>query len=856
MGRARGRCATTLLCFFLFCFSIFSPKPCTSSDTLTKSQILRTNQTLLSPKGIFQLGFFSPTDDDSTSLYLAIWYNNILPRTVVWVANRDTPLQSSTGFLQIAETGSINIVNHSLKSIWSSNQTTQQPQNPVLKLLDSGNLVLRESNENDDPSKFLWQSFDYPTDTLLSGMKLGWNLDTNTEKHLTSWKFQDQAPSTGDYSFKMNFHGLPEIFLWNKDKITYRSGPWNGARFSGVPEMQPVTDSIKFTFHVDEHQVYYTFFIGNESLFSRLLVSSSGELQRLTWIESTQAWNKFWYAPKDQCDYYRECGAYGVCDANASPVCQCVKGFRPKNPQAWNLRDGSNGCVRKTELECESDGFLKMGNVKLPETTSVFVNRSMGIMECGEVCRRNCSCTAYANIEITGGGSGCVMWIGPLLDIRRYPSGGQDLYVRLAASDLADTESGDGSHNTAKVVGIIVGGAALILLALAICFLLWKKRKFPCMLERETVHRGSLERSQDLLMTEVVFSSNREQSSERKIDDLELPLFDFNTLTMATKNFSEENKLGQGGFGVVYKGRLMEGQEIAVKRLSKNSGQGVEEFKNEVKLIVKLQHRNLVRLLGCSIQMDEKMLVYEYLENRSLDGILFDKAKSSSLDWPRRFSIICGIARGLLYLHHDSRFKIIHRDLKASNILLDKEMNPKISDFGMARIFSTNQTEANTMRVVGTYGYMSPEYAMDGIFSVKSDVFSFGVLVLEIITGKKNRGFYYANAELNLLGHAWKQWNEGNALELIDSSIDNSYSSSEVLRCVQVGLLCVQERAEDRPTMSSVVLMLSSETASMPQPKNPGFCLGRNPMETDSSSSKQDETFTVNQVTVTMLNAR
>ncbi|XP_057752417.1 receptor-like serine/threonine-protein kinase SD1-8 isoform X3 [Arachis stenosperma] len=419
-----------------------------------------------------------------------------------------------------------------------------------------------------------------------------------------------------------------------------------------------------------------------------------------------------------------------------------------------------------------------------------------------------------------------------------------------------DTESGDGSHNTAKVVGIIVGGAALILLALAICLLLWKKRKFPCMLERETVHRGSLERSQDLLMTEVVFSSNREQSGERKIDDLELPLFDFNTLTMATKNFSEENKLGQGGFGVVYKGRLMEGQEIAVKRLSKNSGQGVEEFKNEVKLIVKLQHRNLVRLLGCSIQMDEKMLVYEYLENRSLDGILFDKAKSSSLDWPRRFSIICGIARGLLYLHHDSRFKIIHRDLKASNILLDKEMNPKISDFGMARIFSTNQTEANTMRVVGTYGYMSPEYAMDGIFSVKSDVFSFGVLVLEIITGKKNRGFYYANAELNLLGHAWKQWNEGNALELIDSSIDNSYSSSEVLRCVQVGLLCVQERAEDRPTMSSVVLMLSSETASMPQPKNPGFCLGRNPMETDSSSSKQDETFTVNQVTVTMLNAR
>ncbi|KAG4999421.1 hypothetical protein JHK87_020493 [Glycine soja] len=367
---------------------------------------------------------------------------------------------------------------------------------------------------------------------------------------------------------------------------------------------------------------------------------------------------------------------------------------------------------------------------------------------------------------------------------------------------------------------------------------------------------GFSERSQDLLMNEGVFSSNREQTGESNMDDLELPLFDFNTITMATNNFSDENKLGQGGFGIVYKGRLMEGQNIAVKRLSKNSGQGIDEFKNEVKLIVKLQHRNLVRLLGCSIQMDEKMLVYEYMENRSLDAILFDKTKRSSLDWQRRFNIICGIARGLLYLHQDSRFRIIHRDLKASNILLDKEMNPKISDFGMARIFGTDQTEANTMRVVGTYGYMSPEYAMDGIFSVKSDVFSFGVLVLEIISGKKNRGFYSANKELNLLGHAWKLWKEENALELIDPSIDNSYSESEVLRCIQVGLLCVQERAEDRPTMASVVLMLSSDTASMSQPKNPGFCLGRNPMETDSSSSKQEESCTVNQVTVTMLDAR
>ncbi|XLT12015.1 hypothetical protein HN51_057705 [Arachis hypogaea] len=401
--------------------------------------------------------------------------------------------------------------------------------------------------------------------------------------------------------------------------------------------------------------------------------------------------------------------------------------------------------------------------------------------------------------------------------------------------------------------------------------------------------RGFVRRSHDWIMNAVVFS-RKHLGDERNMDDLELPMFDFDTLTMATNNFSQDNKLGEGGFGSVYRGRLIEGQEIAVKRLSKNSGQGNEEFKNEVKLIVKLQHRNLVRLLGCCIEKDEKMLVYEYMENRGLDSILFgsivyfnifyflimiyicfalilslyvliitdvaDKSKKPLLDWERRFNIIYGIAKGLLYLHQDSRFRIIHRDLKTSNILLDNEMNPKISDFGMARIFDKDQMQAKTLRIVGTYGYMSPEYAMDGNFSIKSDVFSFGVMVLEIITGKKNRKFYSDNNELNLLGNVWRHWHKGTALTLIDPSIGNSYAKSKVMRCIHISLLCVQERAEDRPTMPSVVLMLSSEAPSMPKPKIPGFYARTNDPEIDSSSNKQNEIWSVNQVTITMLDAR
>ncbi|KDO75659.1 hypothetical protein CISIN_1g0029692mg, partial [Citrus sinensis] len=257
----------------------------------------------------------------------------------------------------------------------------------------------------------------------------------------------------------------------------------------------------------------------------------------------------------------------------------------------------------------------------------------------------------------------------------------------------------DGANATPIIIGVTVGSAILIL-GLVACFL-WRRKTLLGRQIRKTEPRGHPERSQDLLLNQVVISSKRDYSAD-KTDDLELPLFDFETIVRATDNFTDYNKLGQGGFGIVYKGRLLEGQEIAVKRLSRNSGQGIEEFKNEVRLIAKLQHRNLVRLLGCCVEMDEKMLVYEYMENRSLDSVIFDKARSSILNWQRRFNIICGIARGLLYLHQDSRFRIIHRDLKASNILLDKEMTPKISDFGMARIFGGDQTEQNTKRVVGT----------------------------------------------------------------------------------------------------------------------------------------------------------
>ncbi|XP_054782583.1 G-type lectin S-receptor-like serine/threonine-protein kinase CES101 [Prosopis cineraria] len=334
--------------------------------------------------------------------------------------------------------------------------------------------------------------------------------------------------------------------------------------------------------------------------------------------------------------------------------------------------------------------------------------------------------------------------------------------------------------------------------------------------------------------------AKRNHKYRRASNNNEVEIFSFESIVAATNNFSVSNKIGEGGFGPVYKGTLTDGQEVAIKRLSQSSGQGLTEFKNEAKLMAKLQHTNLVRLLGFCIQRDERILVYEYMSNKSLDYYLFDEIKQRVLDWGKRFAIIEGVAQGLLYLHKYSRLKVVHRDLKAGNILLDEEMNPKIFDFGMARIFGPKGYEESTNRIVSTYGYMAPEYAMNGIVSNKIDVFSFGVLLLEILSGKKNNSCYDLDHSLNLTGYAWRLWNEGRTLELIESSLNEPSAQKKVLRGIHTGLLCVQDQAIDRPSMVDVISFLSNDTIQLVQPKQPAFFGNVVEEEFELSSSKQE----------------
>ncbi|KAF9597667.1 hypothetical protein IFM89_020547 [Coptis chinensis] len=780
-----------LVMFYSFTFSLFYQEIHIAAYTLTPSQSIIDGQTLISKGAIFELGFFSPSN--SKDRYLGIWYKKVSVQTVVWVANRDSPLNDTSGALKIGSIGNIVILNRTQSVIWSSN-TSNAVENPIVELLDSGNLVLRDVKDA-DPKSYLWQSFDYPGDTLLPGMKLGWNLKTGRNTYMSSWRNSDD-PSQGDYTFAIDLTKYPESVIRNRYSKYYRSGPWDGLQFSGAPNL--VRNRVfKYEVVLNADEVYYTYQVIDQSVTLRVVLtqtSTEGHLQRLTWVNDTQSWRVLVSIPRDHCDDYALCGAYSTCEVMSEPACQCLKGFKPKSPLEWDATDWSQGCERKTPTNCsQGDEFLKFTGVKVPDTTGTWANMSMDLEECRVICLTNCSCVAYTNADISNGGSGCVMWFMDLTDIRNMDEdgAGQDLYIRMAASELVSESKSRTKEHVVVIVSITaVAGMAVLGLGSWCIWSIWKKRS----------PRG-----------------------DHGKDDLELPIFDLATIKNATDNFAEANKLGEGGFGPVYKGKLEGEQEIAVKRLSKNSIQGLSEFKNEVILISKLQHKNLVKLLGFCMQGEEKMLVYEYMPNKSLDSFIFDETTSRLLDKQKRVDIILGIAR----------------------------------DFGMARLFRGDQNEANTERVMGTYGYMSPEYAVDGHFSVKSDVFSFGVLVLEIISGKKNRGFFHPDHELNLLGHAWRLWSEDRSMELVDESMGNSCGlAQEILRCIHIGLLCVQKGADQRPTMSSVVLMLSSETVVLPKPLPPGFYFERSTPIKDTWSYSDKESCVSYDSTISMVEAR
>ncbi|KAL8228847.1 hypothetical protein R6Q57_013747 [Mikania cordata] len=759
-----------------FCFLII-PHLSYGADTLAVNQSLSGNQTLVSLDENFEMGFFKP--GNSPNYYIGIWYNKarVTTETVVWVANRDTPIFDTFSSRLIIIDGNLVLLDESNTQIWSTNMSSTAALASVV-LQDDGNLILRHGSNSSPP---IWQSFDHPTHTLLPGMKLLYNKRTNTKHIISSWKSAEN-PAVGLFSLEVDHDYKQLVIMWNRSVQYWSSGSWDGQFYN-------------FSYIDNENESYLTYYPYNSSVISRFIMDISGQLWRLAWSGSYEQWNLFWAQPRAFCDVYGGCGAFGVCNELMFPLCSCLTDFEPRSVTDWNLNSFSGGCVRKNEPNCK---------IKKPKFVSSYVGtRFVSALpenevnqydeaECRSSCLDYCLCNTYAFIS-----NKCHHWNHESLDnislnLISYDSNLETIYIKVFTPESPD----DVKKNTKVllVAGIVSGCLGLVFLC-SIGVIFYRRMK----------NRGQWVLSEE----------------DRKA--LDIPFFEFKAIVSATHNFSLANKLGQGGFGPVYKGTFPGEIEMAVKRLSSQSGQGLKEFKNEVLLIAKLQHRNLIRLLGYGMKNHEMILLYEYMPNKSLDRFIFDRTLSMRLDWALRFDIIMGIARGLLYLHQDSRLRIIHRDLKASNVLLDKDLNPKISDFGLAKIVKGKEGEGSLTRVVGTYGYMAPEYALNGLFSVKSDVFSFGVVVLEVISGKRNTGYYHNKEAFSLISYAWGLWKENRPLNLLDTALAESCNSIEVLRCLIVGMLCVQEDPQDRPTMTGVLAMLGMDIESLPDPKEPAF---------------------------------
>ncbi|CAO2180967.1 unnamed protein product [Urochloa humidicola] len=787
-----------------------------ATDTLSPGDVLAGNATLLSNNSKFALGFFRAPDPDTAApapdpWYLGIWFTAVPGRTTVWAANAGSPVATATTSspeLTISAAGDLVVTNHATKAItWSSansSQTTATNATTVAAvLLNSGNLVLLDAANSSSAPRTVWQSFDHPTDTLLPGAKLGRDKAAGVTSRLVSRR-SAATPSPGPYCFEVD-PAAPQLVLklCNSSSSYWATGAWNGRFFVNIPELMGNIPGFSLAFVDDGDEEYLQYNVTNEATVTRNIVDVTGQNKHQVWVG--KSWLTLYAAPKSMCDVYAACGGFAVCSyaaAAAAQPCGCMMGFSVRSEREWEQGDRTGGCARDAPMDCNSnssgsvvsstDGFFAMPGIELPDRGHGLVDvRSLD--ECSTACLKNCSCTAYSY-----GSQGCLVWQGELVNAKQPESNGTNsvpdeiLYLRLAASEFQTS----GGKKRGVIIGVVTGActAALILLVLFIILMIRRKKS-----KNRSIQAG----------------------------DARLVAFSYRELRSATKNFSE--KLGQGGFGSVFRGQLGDSTAVAVKRLD-GSFQGEKQFRAEVSSIGVIQHINLVRLLGFCCEGEHRLLVYEHVPNRSLDIHLFQSAGGGRggvfLDWATRYQIAVGVARGLAYLHDGCRERIIHCDVKPENILLDAALLPKIADFGMAKFVGRDFSRVlTTMR--GTKGYLAPEWIGGAAVTPKVDVYGYGLVLLELVSGKRNSSAGEQRSDTDTTGSdgggggggrevyfPMKAAREliigGDVRTLLDERLHGGgdVNLKEVERACKVACWCIQDDEADRPTMGEVVQML------------------------------------------------
>ncbi|XP_057454657.1 G-type lectin S-receptor-like serine/threonine-protein kinase SD2-2 [Lotus japonicus] len=769
------------LFFFFFFFTLIASSSQTKSTTL-----LTGNTTIHSDNQTFELGFFN-FDNNQPRWYLAIRFTSLPAPNIIWVANRRKPATTLSGAtLQLTETGQL-ILTHSpspspTSTLWQTNNIQGQGQGVKLKLLENGNLVLLSTN-----GAVSWQSFDEPTDTWLPGMNL------TRFKTLTSWRTLAD-PSPGLYSLRLRPPDYGEFEMVFNGSVSYWStGNWTNGSFLNVPEMT-VPYIYRFNFE-DPFSPTASFGFSENALDNGLRpptmfrVEPYGQVRQYTWFAQAGSWNMFWSRPEEVCQVRGLCGSFGVCTGEISRFCKCVAGFEPVDGDGWGSGDYSGGCRR--EGTCgENDGFEDLGAVRFGgANVSSFKVKSRGL--CERECLASCGCVGLSFDER---GGLCKNFYGSLVDFQNsttaFAGGGDVLYVRVPREGSVRKGL---SH---KVLAVVVVGAVAVLSVVVVTLLvMWRRLKKKGMEEDEFVPM------------------------------LNLKVFSYKELQLATRGFSE--KVGHGGFGTVFQGELSDSSLVAVKRLERPGG-GEKEFRAEVSTIGNIQHVNLVRLRGFCSENSHRLLVYEYMHNGALSAYL--RKDGPCLSWDVRFQVAIGTAKGIAYLHEECRCCILHCDIKPENILLDSDFTAKVSDFGLAKLIGRDFSRVlATMR--GTWGYVAPEWISGVAITTKADVYSYGMTLLELISGRRNvetppsAGGGESGSET---GEKWffppwaaQQIIEGNVAAVVDKKLGSVYSIDEAGRIALVAVWCIQDDEAMRPTMNIVVKMLEGlvEVTVPPPPK-------------------------------------
>ncbi|GAB2252122.1 hypothetical protein Droror1_Dr00004969 [Drosera rotundifolia] len=752
----------------------------------------------------FTASMYSPANNES-SIYLCVIH--VASTTVVWSANRDAPV-SNYGKMMLT-LGGIMIYDENGTLQWS----TPPLRSPVSALLlkEEGNLVLLDHN-----NVSLWESFDYPTDTIVIGQRLPVGTWLNSS-------VSNDDLSIGNYSFSVSTSNA--VSEWNGLTYWKLSMSLNAFKNSNyLVEYMAMNSSGLYLFANNGSAVVYEVSLPTSDFrFAKL--DASGQFIVASY--DCRRRKPDFVGPDDKCEIPFICGSIGLCTdtAPASPTCSCPLGFQsdstngcvPSN-SSLSLAVACNGNDTSSFVETQRITYMGLGsgNGYFGETSLDSLRYGLNFSSCQDLCSASCSCLGIFYGNSTGY---CLMIFNQIGSLMSSAGSGKLGYVKAVAS-ISTTSNGSGSGNSKRelflIVGLVVFPFASLLLLAVLGVLWWKRWK----------HSRS---------GQGKFVAPTSSSGELEAFSIPgLPVrYTYEELKAATDDFS--NQIGSGGFGTVYKGVLSDNTVVAVKKITNLSSQGKREFCTEIGVIGNVRHANLVKLKGFCAQGRERLLVYEYMNRGSLDRTLF--GTGPALEWQERLDIVIGTARGLAYLHTGCEHKIIHCDVKPENILLHDHFQAKLSDFGLSKLLNPEQSgHVTTMR--GTRGYLAPEWLTSSAISDKTDVYSFGMVLLEIVSGRKNCSFQTRSNSINdgngapsnssssssasvpvyFPMFALEMHEQGKYLELADPRLEGRVTSEDVEKLVRIALCCVHEEPPLRPSMVTVVGMLE-ERISLGQPR-------------------------------------